>query len=371
MALSPAYLFGMSVTVFVTAAVVIAAVRWWHMCRPFDRNPGYYYPARPFMVAVHLNALMLLPAALAPESADAFYLARLFFLPVALLHFTLMLFAYFGSVMQWRKWRTPVLVTGVPVAQALLAAFVVAVWPGDWMVQGAMPFVGRIVFYSLGLIMTGAGITAIWVVRTWAMRFNEDEFSNPADFPVRQARLWTMLIAVNLVLCWTGALAESRTVLSVVILILAAVGVLTLISALHPHRYRQMEQEEAAQQPEAAELPSGEAVTAAGRTLSSKRRLDVLSAIITVVEELEAYLDPHLTLQDVAERSGYNRTYVSSIIKEEFGGFFNYINRLRLQHVEDWQKEHPDGTLQDAILESGFNSRQAFYSAKSRLDATA
>ncbi|MBQ9462363.1 MAG: helix-turn-helix transcriptional regulator [Bacteroidales bacterium] len=86
-----------------------------------------------------------------------------------------------------------------------------------------------------------------------------------------------------------------------------------------------------------------------------------------MVEKQEAFKDPHLTLQDVAERSGYNRTYVSGIIKAQFGGFFAYINALRLQHVEAYLKENPSATIYEAAEVSGFGSRQAYYAAKARL----
>lgn len=66
---------------------------------------------------------------------------------------------------------------------------------------------------------------------------------------------------------------------------------------------------------------------------SGKRRAEILDAIRTVVEEQELFLDPHLTLQDVADRCGYNRTYVSGLVKEE----------------------------------SGFGSRQSYYAIKNRL----
>ena len=353
---SSAYLLGVSAAVFVATSVMVAAVRWFHMCRPYDRHPRYYYPARPFMAASHLNALMLLPVVFAPGSADAFFLARLYFLPVALLHFTIMLFAYFGSVMQWRKWRTPMLIISIPVLLVLLATFIVALWGGDWMAQGAMPLVGNIVLYSLGLIMTGVGFIAIRVVRRWAAQFHQDDFSNQADFPTTQARLWTMLISVNVVLCWTAALAQNPVVLSVVMLLLTVIASFVLITALHPHRSKQIELEEEAQQEEFALLGA--------RVLTAQRRQEVLSAVRSVVEEQGGCLDPHLTLQDVASRSGFNRSYVSAIIKEEYGGFFDYVNCLRLAHVDAYLKEHPQATLQEAVLESGFNSRQAYYSVK-------
>ena len=42
---------------------------------------------------------------------------------------------------------------------------------------------------------------------------------------------------------------------------------------------------------------------------------------------------------------------------------------LRLQHVEAYLEAHPGAPLQEAILESGFNSRQAYYAVKARLSA--
>ena len=333
------------------------------MCRPYDRNPQYYYPARPFMVASHLNALILSPVVFAPDCADSFFLARLYFLPVALLHFTMMLFSYFGSVMQWKRWHKTVWIVSIPIVVALLAAFCVAVWPGDWMDQGKMPLVGDIVSYGLGLVMTVGSMAAIWMVQKWTALQDEDEFSNKADFPVRQARLWTMVIALNLLFCWTGALSGSRIVLSVVMLLLALIGVLVLISALHPHRTKRMEMAV-----ETAESDSQEeSIAPVVRGLSVKRRKEILAAIRAVVEEQNGCLDAHLTLQDVADRSGYNRSYVSTIIKEEFGGFFVYVNHLRLAHVEAYLQQHASATLQEAVLESGFNSRQAYYSVKKKI----
>lgn len=54
------------------------------------------------------------------------------------------------------------------------------------------------------------------------------------------------------------------------------------------------------------EIESMEEETVPKQTTARKKQLDVLSAIITVIEEQEAYLDPHLTIQDVANRCGYS-----------------------------------------------------------------
>ena len=118
---------------------------------------------------------------------------------------------------------------------------------------------------------------------------------------------------------------------------------------------------------EAEEADSTPADQMYNRSMPKSKRMEILSAIKTVVEEQEAFLDPHLTLQTVSDRSGYNRSYVSGLIKAEYGGFFAYVNHLRLAHVDAWLQEHPAGTIQEAIDASGFSSRQGYYSVKARL----
>lgn len=353
MAVPTSYLCGLSATVFIAVGLTIAAVRFFHMCRPFDRKPRYYYPGRPFVVGIYLNALLLLPYALHPGSPDAWYLARIYFLPVTIFHFTVMLFSYFGNVMQWKKWHRPMIIVSLPVFLALLAAFAMAVWPGDQSAS-VSPALSWAVLYVLGIIITGICIMAMAVVLRWARRFNADDFSNPADFPVTQARRWVAMVVFNLVLCWVGAIVARQGLMAVLMLLFAGVSVVFIISALHPHRSQPLEEE----------VPGPPETVAPRRTSSEKKRQELLSAIHTVVVEQEAYLDAHLTIQDVADRCGYSRSALSSLFKAELGGFFGYVNGLRLQHVETYLHEHPSATMQEAVLESGFNSRQAYYSVK-------
>lgn len=356
MAPTLSYLCGMAATVFVAVSLAIAAVRWFHMCRPYDRNHRYYYPGRPFVSGIYLNALVLLPYAFCPDCPDMWYLARLYFLPVTIYHFALMLYAYFGNVMKWKQWRRPMLMVSIPIGMALLAAFVLAVIPGN-QVGTMFPTLSVCILYALGLVSTGVCIAALCLVLRWARQFNEDDYSNPADFPVTSTRRWTVMVIVNVILCWTGTLSGSRAVMAVLMVIFAFCSVLFIISALHPQRTRPVEIGEADAAGE--EAPK--------RGPSKRKQQELLQAVKAVVVEQEAYLDAHLTIQDVADRCGYSRSMLSGLFKAEFGGFFSYINRLRLQHVDAYLQEHPDASLQEAALESGFNSRQAYYSVKSKI----
>ena len=323
------------------------------MCAPYDRNPRYYYPGRPFVTAAWLSALCLLPYVFYPESKDAWFLVRIYFLPVTLYHFVLILFSYFGSVMQWKKWQMPTLIAGIPVGISLLAALVFAIIPGDQIINDT---VETFVLHLLGLLIAGVCFTSVAVVRVWASRFNSDDYSNPADFPVLQARFWAVLVVVNVILCWAGSLLNSPAVMAVIMLLIAGSAVLLLISALPPHRNR-LVSEEVSETPEHVYK----------RAIPRQKKAEMLAAIRTVVEEQQAFQDPHLTLHDVAERCGYNRTYISGLVKNELGGFFTYVNRLRLAYVDTYLRENPDSTLGEAIEAAGFGSRPTYYAVKAKI----
>lgn len=94
---------------------------------------------------------------------------------------------------------------------------------------------------------------------------------------------------------------------------------------------------------------------------------NLVKTIRVEVEQRRAYLDPSLTLASLADRCRTNRTYVSAALMD-LGGFFFYINRLRLQHAENWRKKHADCTLEQVALASGFNSRQTYYNVRRQLE---
>lgn len=205
MVFSAIYFYSLAAALYINTCLVVAAVRWFHMCRPYNRNPHYYYPGRPFLTCAWLSSLSLLPYVVNPESPDTWFLARLYFLPVTLYHFTLLLYSYFGNVMEWKKWRRPAILAGTPVVLALLAAVVLAICPGDQI--GGTKLASFLLFF-LGLLLSAFCSASIALVYVWANRFDPEEYSNPADFPVARARKWLVMIVLNMALCWDGRLAR-------------------------------------------------------------------------------------------------------------------------------------------------------------------
>lgn len=354
------YFHGIVAGMYVMACLVIAAVRWFHMCRPCDRNPDYFYPGRKAVTIIYLTGLLLLPYIFFPESDGAWLLVKAYFLPMVLYFLTILLFSYFGNVMHWRRWRRPTLILGGIALLTLFTGPVVALIERGGGGSFDSVRIGNIIILVLGLFMTGVCLFAVRTVLSWTAKIDVEEYSNPEDYPVNFARKMVRMLLVTVVLLWVAALSDSRDVMAVLQLLLSGSSAMMLISALHPHRHGAPEEEQPAKEEPASQVYSYK--------ISPAKAKSIAAAIRRVVEEEQAFLDPHLTVQDVAARCGFNRTYVAGIFKSEFGGFFHYVNTLRLQHVEEYSAAHPASTIAEVAEASGFGSRSSYYKIKKALE---
>ena len=81
-----------------------------------------------------------------------------------------------------------------------------------------------------------------------------------------------------------------------------------------------------------------------------------------VVERERLYLDPQLSIVQLAERLGTNRTYVSNYFNSALRTtFYDYINSLRIKKESvPMMENHPEYTLDYIAQCSGFNSVSTF-----------
>ena len=366
------YFLGLAALAYVLTSVIMAAVRWFHMCTPYDKHPDYYYPGRKHVVWFSLSALVLIPYIVNPEDTDAWYLARSFLFPLLLFFFVNLMYAYFGSVMRWQKWRKPIKILAFPVFFVLTAALVFAIFPGNQIGEGGLisTLAANHILFFLGIFLSLLGINSLLLVWKWRKSFDEDDYANPNDFPVRFASRMILLQLVVSLLLWTNVLINKPFFMACAMIVLSVSEVFFLILALPPQRT----QDYVENLPQGTGTPGTEEDSTPSRQgylqgLSKEKEAEILYAIQAVVIEQQAYLDPHITIQDIATRCGYSRTYIAGLFKSELGGFFSYINVLRLEHAEAYQRNHPNASIQEVATESGFSSRQNYYSVKARLTA--
>jgi AraC-like DNA-binding protein len=76
------------------------------------------------------------------------------------------------------------------------------------------------------------------------------------------------------------------------------------------------------------------------------------------------YLEPELSLEQLAQTSGFSKHNLSQAINQcADKNFFDFINSLRIEHAKKLLTSTEKMNVQDILLISGFNSRSAFYNA--------
>jgi AraC-like DNA-binding protein len=91
--------------------------------------------------------------------------------------------------------------------------------------------------------------------------------------------------------------------------------------------------------------------------LALDHRQKLMEKITNLFKNDHIHLNTKLTIQDVAQTVGTNRTYVSSIINQHYGvNFCTFVNNFRIEELESMLKKYPDLTNQLLAEGCGFGS---------------
>lgn len=87
---------------------------------------------------------------------------------------------------------------------------------------------------------------------------------------------------------------------------------------------------------------------------------EMTEVIHSIMEYIEHHFYQQITLDDIADFTNYNKTYLSSIFKRKMGiTIFQYLKNIRLQHCLQELKE-TDETIVNIALKNGFANIQSF-----------
>ena len=83
--------------------------------------------------------------------------------------------------------------------------------------------------------------------------------------------------------------------------------------------------------------------------------------LLRAMEEQAPYLNPKITLSDLASTVGTNRTYLSEYLNKSLQmTFYEFINNHRVKKAVEIMAESPGLTLAEIAEKSGFNSQSTF-----------
>ena len=373
-------IYSIACTAYVVTCLMFAAVRWFHVCPGAKENKSYYHPDRKLLTLFYAVPIILLPYVVNPASHASWLLVKGYYPLTHFFYCAVLLFNYFGKVRQWRRWLSSGIAASVLVSIAAALLLAVSLMP-ECKINEAWEHTLNSIIIAVGLLMTIYCGVAIWQVWQWIHEYSTDNFSNIDDFPLPYARGVIVIPIIHALLIWPMVLLDSPKWLATMQLLLAVFNIFFLISALPSKRKgnpleqmiednREADNEEVLEQtlpteehPEIIEQRPKERQM----DIPEQTRQKIADGIEKALVRQRLYLNPNLRLKEVVDVCGYSQAYVSRVLREQYGGFFDYVNILRCRHVDEYIARHPEVTKEEAIIKSGFKDRQNYYRIKKHL----
>ena len=351
------YWYGVTAAVYIVTCMMFSAVRAFHNCGTPKERRDYIWPDRKMQVGAYLTALVLLPYVLNPHSEAAWLLMKSYFPCTYYFYCGSLIFCFFGTVKQWKMWKTTNLIAAIITFLAMLPLILHAWIPSGLLTPETIK-ICNVAVIVVSIIMVVYSGVAMWQVWKW-MRLSRDvNYSNPEDFPMEYAhRMWSSPIILTPFL-WPAYITNSPDVMAWMCLPLSVFNVVLLLNVMPIWR-------RAAILSDIGE--DEEVVVEEDSELAEERNSRIATEIEQFVNTEAAYLDPHLKLEQVVERCSFSRIYVSRVLTERFGSFYDYVNSLRLDYYDHYMAQHPNSTPEAAAEASGFTSYKAYTNVKERM----
>ena len=300
-----------------------------------------------------------MPYVINPTDEAAWLLMKSYFPATYYFYTGLLLLCYAGTVKQWSRWKSVSWVAAIVVVTTILLPVLNAWLPFEVMSAQGVQFWHYVITIE-SLLMMAFCCLAMWQVWKWIRESYDANYSNPDDFPVRYASTVLVYPFILTPLLWPAYILDSRQVMAVLHILLSVFNIVLLITVMPAWRRKFM-------LPSTVEDDHTSEDGDSHQDDGIEEQIDQTAIEIRAyVEEQQAYLDPHLKVDDVVAHCQFGRTYVSLTFQRRFNSFASYVNGLRLAHYERYITEHPNETKESAALASGFSSYNAYYRANQK-----
>ena len=353
------YYYGLAALMYLTTCWMFVAVRWFHTCRAPKERRRYIWPDRKLQCLLYCCATVLLPYVANPTDAAAWVLVKSYFPATYYFYCGVLLLCFFGTVKQWSQWKTASWVAAVMVIGTMLVPVLNA-----WLPTGILTANGlriwQYVVMAESIVMVVYVALAMWQVKHWMDEARDANYSNPDDFPADYARrVWIFPIALT-PLIWPAYIFDSPRLMAIQNVLLAVSNVCLLITVMPVWRRKAI-----------LALPEADQTQDSNEQTDTEREDFIEQTAVeieTYVRDQQAYLNPHLKIDDVIDHCQLGRSYVSQTFSRRFTSFAYYVNNLRLAHFDQYVADHPEETKEAAAVASGYSSYNSYYRAKQKME---
>jgi hypothetical protein len=225
------YWYGLAAAVYIVTCWTFSVVRGVHNCGTPKERRDYIWPDRKMQVIIYSTATILLPYVLNPRSESAWLLMKSYFPCTYYFYCGSLIFCFFGSVKQWKMWKTTNLIAAVITALAMLPIVIHAWWPSGVLSPESIRVCNIVVIVVSLVMMVYAGV-AMWQVWKWMGIARDVNYSNPEDFPTEYAhRVWMAPIILTPLL-WPAYITDSPKVMAVLCVPLSIFNIVLLLNVM-------------------------------------------------------------------------------------------------------------------------------------------
>lgn len=318
----PEIYYAASCLILVVTSLFCALVRYFHMCRPFDEEETYFYPARKLITIVYACFALPVVWLFRMDSPDACLFMRVFLVLLLPGAGVLSFRQFFFS--QTKHRRLIFVLSGIIPLAVILTCWIYGWIGGDTLHRHRDTLFPLIGGYSL-LLTVMLLQTTCWLLRQIRLHMQE-EYSNSDDFPVRFAGLVAFIPVLYQGAAWWLFITGDHDYNMWFQLAISVMHVVLLIRILHPQRKEYREVMEEAEELIAEKIETVLSDRGSGSSLLSVDAMNELEAKIRVaLTEDRLYLNPNLKIGELADAVKSNRKYVSIVMKERFGSFYPQI----------------------------------------------
>lgn len=198
-----------------------------------------------------------------------------------------------------------------------------------------------------------------WTRMNKYLKFLRREYSDIEGIDVSWLRP-VFLFAIIGQLAWLFTSLYSNTACDIVYYI--STIVLWLVVLHYSWNFHPIRIENGAEETEMQTCDEGQCETTGNVSANDSRNQLPFSKLEKLMEEQKSYLNPTLTLKELAHDLNTNRTYISSCLNQQMNmTFYDYINRLRIERAAiPLLKAHPEYKFEYVASESGFASISTF-----------
>jgi AraC-like DNA-binding protein len=224
----------------------------------------------------------------------------------------------------------------------------------DWISQDTIWLAVRVCF---ALLVIWVWVRGFRLLRRTTRRL-DDTYTDDRSYALQPTRILLILIGITAAVSMLLNILGSQFFVGNSIVVLPAVIMSVLLYGLgYIAAHTTLPRETVVPEEEPAET---------AQDTTTEETDAMMSRIAGTLREQRLFADPHLTIQDMANAIGSNRTYVSRCINRRTGlSFSQYVARYRVEHAQQILRDPQYRTDHEAITEaaslSGFSSDQTFY----------